>query len=78
MYAIVNTRTGKFVYGSDWRYRPPHQRTSADRLNVYDSENEAHADFFRRKCGWDYQIVEIKMTVEILRHVEPKERWCRK
>ena len=28
MYAIQNIRTGKFVYGTDYRFYPPHQRTS--------------------------------------------------
>lgn len=28
MFAIQNIKTGKFLYGTDYRYRPPHQRTS--------------------------------------------------
>lgn len=39
MFAIQNIKTGKFLYGTDYRYRPPHQRTSnTNVLNVIDSE----------------------------------------
>lgn len=28
MYAIRNKKTGLWLYGTDYRYNPPHQRTS--------------------------------------------------
>lgn len=38
MFAIQNIKTGKFVYGTDYRYFPRHQRT-------YNCLNHARADF---------------------------------
>lgn len=74
MYAIQNIKTGKFVYGTDKRYWPPHQRTSKDCVLTYATPGEAKSDFICRKCGKDYRIVVLK-TVEVKRvtnlHKEP-------
>jgi hypothetical protein len=66
MYAIQNIRTGKFVYGTDYRFYPPHQRTSKTKLLTYSSLAEAAHDFWvKRKCGKDYRIVVLeKVKVE--------------
>lgn len=66
MYAIQNIRTGKFVYGTDYRFYPPHQRTSKTKLLTYSSLSEAARDFWvKRKCGKDYRIVVLeKVKVE--------------
>ena len=57
MYAILNIRTGKFVYGTDYRFRPPQQRTSKTKMLTYSSLVEAAHDFLvRRKCCKDYRI----------------------
>ena len=59
MYAIRNRRTKKFVYGTDWRYSPRHQRTSADRALVYETEVDAAIDFKLRQCGKEYEIIPV-------------------
>lgn len=55
MFAIQNIKTGKFLYCTDYRYRPPHQRTSNTKMLTYSSIAEAAHDFWvKRKCGKDY------------------------
>jgi len=70
MYAIQNIKTGKFVYGTDYRYRRPgkkhNQRTSKNKMLTYDDYYEAAQDFRSRGCGKDYRIVVLK-TVEVKR-----------
>ena len=66
MYAIQNQKTGKFVFGTDYRYRPAHQRTSHDRMLTYESLEHARNDFRFRGCGKDYKIVILK-TIEVKR-----------
>ncbi len=64
MYAIQNVNTGKFVYGTDYRFSPPHQRTSKSKMVTYSSLYEAAHDFWiKRKCGKEYRIVKLKMPV---------------
>lgn len=61
MFAIQNIKTGKFVYGTDYRFSPPHQRTSRGKMVTYSSLSEAAFDFWiNRKCGKEYRIVELK------------------
>ena len=68
MFAIQNIKTGKFLYGTDYRYCPPHQRTSKTKMLTYSSIAEAAHDFWvKRKCGKDYRIVVLKSV--LLYHV---------
>ena len=60
MYVIQNIRTKKFVFGTDYRYRPPHQRTSTERMLTYATGWMAVSDFRHRECGNDYRIVTLK------------------
>lgn len=69
MFAIQNIKTGKFLYGTDYRYLPPHQRTSRNQALTYDSLATAKADFRRRRCGKDYRVVCLK-TIEVKRIIE--------
>lgn len=57
MLAIQNIKTGKFVYGTDYRHYPPHQRTSYDQMLTYENLFFAENDFKKRRCGKDYRIV---------------------
>lgn len=71
MYAIQNIKTGKFLYGTDYRYRPPHQRTSNTKMLTYCSIVEATHDFWvKRECGKDYRIVELE-PVKVKRVLPP-------
>lgn len=60
MYAIQNIKTGKFVYGTDYRYFPRHQRTSFNQMLTYDEYYFAECDFLSRGCSKDYRIVELE------------------
>lgn len=73
MYAIQNIKTGKFVYGTDYRYRrmgkKHNQRTSKNKMLTYTDYYEAAEDFRCRGCGKNYRIVVLK-TVEVKRVIE--------
>lgn len=60
MYAIQNMKTGKFLYGTDYRYNPRHQRTSFEKMKTYDKYFFAECDFLSRGCSKDYRIVELE------------------
>ena len=64
MFAIQNIETGKFVYGTDYRYNPPHQRTSHNKALTYATRDYAKLDFMRRHCGKQYRVVCLK-TIEV-------------
>ena len=59
MYAIRNRRTKKYVYGTDRRYFPRHQRTSAEKALIYETYSEAEHDFMARQCGKEYEIIPV-------------------
>lgn len=69
MFAIQNIKTGKFVFGTDYRYYPPHQRTSFNQAVTYGMLAQAKSDFMHRKCGKDYRIVVLK-TIEVKRVID--------
>lgn len=60
MYAIQNIKTGKFLYGTDYRYFPFHQRTSFEQMLTFDEYFYAECAFVSRECGKDYRIVELE------------------
>lgn len=64
MFAIQNIKTGDFVYGTDFRYSPPHQRTSNRQMLTFATLHEARGAFLTRKCGKDYRIVCLK-TIQV-------------
>ena len=59
MYAIRNKRTCLWLYGTDYRYNPPHQRTDYRQALTYPDKESAELDFKHRKCGKDYEIVRV-------------------
>lgn len=72
MFAIQNQRTGKFMFGTDYRYNPPQQRTSIDEMRTYHDLRGAVLDYNNRKCGKDYRIVVLK-PVEVERVIDYAE-----
>lgn len=71
MYAIINKRTGKYLFGTDFRFSPPHQRTSDERALTFENKEEAEIECRRRKCSAQYKIIKIK--IEIMEEEEEKE-----
>ena len=61
MFAIRNKRSMKWLYGTDYRWHPPHQRTSEDKLLIFEDYEEAESQFRWRKCGKDYEVVAIRI-----------------
>lgn len=76
MYAIMNIKTGKFVYGTVFRQRRNTraymQCTSKDQMLTYPTQEEAELAFKVRSCGKDYRIVVLK-TIEVKRILERGE-----
>ncbi|MBQ3543427.1 MAG: hypothetical protein IJA34_00320 [Lachnospiraceae bacterium] len=66
MFAIINQKTDKFVYGTDYRYNPPHQRTSNKEMLTFPNKERAFFEFRNRQCGKDYAVVVLK-KIEIKR-----------
>lgn len=67
MFAIKNTKTGKWVYGTDYRRNPRHQRTSSEQALTYPFQQFAQADFNVRGCCKDYKIVEVELSEKVPR-----------
>lgn len=66
MYAIMNIKTGKFVYGT---IMPRRQCTSKNQMLTFPTQEEAEHAFKVRGCGKDYRIVVLK-TIEVKRIIE--------
>lgn len=65
--AIRNKKTNEYVYGTDYRYNPNHQRTSPERPLLYelnDKHDAAHLrhEMYQREIGKDYELVEIQIV----------------
>ena len=73
MYAIMNIKTGKFVYGTDYtrriNTRTHNQRTSKNKMLTFATIEEVEQAFKMRGCGKDYRIVVLK-TIEVKRIIE--------
>lgn len=63
MWAIRNKRTKRFVYGTDYRYWPFHQRTSDTKTLIFANETEARWEYRHRRCGKEYEIVPVRIEV---------------
>ena len=63
MYAIYNKRTKKFLYGTDYRYSPPRQRTSFDDALLFESDFKVKQALKHRRCGKDYVAVRVSISI---------------
>jgi hypothetical protein len=62
MFAIRHRKTKQWVYGTDYRMCPHHQRTSDDQALTYKTSKEACQDYEHRDCSRAlYEIVEVKL-----------------
>lgn len=62
MYAIRNKKTKKWVYGTDRRFSPPHQRTSYYEALTFESEDQANDAFKHRRCSDKlYEILPVEL-----------------
>ncbi len=80
MYAIMNIKTGKFVYGTDYTRhnykvidRTYNQRTSLNKMLTYADLEEAESALKMRGCGKDYRIVVLK-TIEVERIIKRRRK----
>ncbi len=63
MYAIMNTKTNKWVYGTDYRYNPPRQRTSFEEALTFEELEDAQYNFKLRHCGKKYKIYRVHLAI---------------
>lgn len=63
MWAIRNKRTRKWVFGTDYRYNPPRQRTSENRALIFETEKDAQNEIRWRRCGKNYEAVPVRIEV---------------
>lgn len=63
MYAIINKRTKKWLYGTWWQNGRIVQRTSEDNAKLFEWHFEAETEFKRRCCGKDYKIVPVRLEI---------------
>ena len=64
-YAIIQkSYPYKWVYGTDYRYDPPHQRLSDDVPLMFARKEDAEAEFRKRKVGKGYRIVKVRIEVQ--------------
>ena len=62
VYAIKNTRTRKWVYGTDFRHNPRTQRTSFEKAILFEDKEKADSEFKFRECGKDYKVVQVELV----------------
>lgn len=63
MYAIVNRKTGKWLYGTDFRRDPHTQRTSDDIAMTFGTRERAEAEYAKRQCGKTYEVVAVRIEI---------------
>ena len=64
-YAIMQkSYPYKWVYGTDYRYDPPHQRLSDDAPLLFEAREDAELQCKIRKVGKNYRIVEVRIEVK--------------
>ena len=61
MWAIRNKRTRKWVYGTWWQDGRVVQRTSDDRVMIFESYEDAKREYKHRKCGKCYELVPVRV-----------------
>lgn len=69
VWAIKNKKTGKWLYGTDFRGSKKKQRCSKERAELWDTKELAESNIRWRGCGKNYQavpvqIVEVKMKLK--------------
>lgn len=76
MYAIRNKRTGEWIYGTDFNYSPPMQRTSSEQVMTFDSAYRAEFEYSQRQCDEDYEIVKVELkAIEVINRIGHDNRW---
>lgn len=64
-YAIIQkSYPYKWVYGTDYRYNPPHQILSDDVPLMFARKEDAEAEFRKRKVSKNYKIVKVRIEVQ--------------
>lgn len=61
MYAIRNKKTGKWLYGTDYRYYPFHQRTSYEKALTFEDKWDAEMTLKARRCNKNYEVVKVEL-----------------
>lgn len=63
-FTIMNKRTKKFVYGTDFRCYPHRQFTSVNEALTFSRRESAELAMKMRGCGKDYIVIPVKLVAE--------------
>lgn len=61
-WAIKNTKTGKWLYGTNFGYGRNTQNTSHNRVQTWETKELAEVEFRWRKCGKCYKVVQVEIV----------------
>ena len=61
-WAIKNTKTGEWLYGTNFGNGRNTQNTSHNRIQTWESKILAEVEFRWRKCGRDYKVVPVEIV----------------
>ena len=61
-WAIKNTKTGKWLYGTNFGHGHNTQNTSHNRIQTWENRELAEAEFRWRKCGKGYKVVPVEIV----------------
>lgn len=65
MYAIRHKSSWKYVFGTDYRYSPPHQFCSYEKAILFETEEQAALDMtIRRVSEKLYEVVPVELVVK--------------
>ena len=66
MCAIINKKTGKWLYGTDRSFRDgkPRQRTSYNQAMTWEPRTSAEMELRFRRCGKCYEAVPVKLVMD--------------
>ena len=61
-WAIKNSKTGKWMYGTKYGHGQNTQNTSYNRIQTWETKELAELEYRHRKCGKAYKVVPVEIV----------------
>ena len=61
-WAIKNSKTGKWLYGTKYGHGQNTQNTSHNRIQTWETKELAEIEYRHRKCGKAYKVVPVEIV----------------
>ena len=61
-WAIKNSNTGKWLYGTKYGHGQNTQNTSYNRIQTWETKELAEIEYLYRKCGKEYKVVQVEIV----------------